>query len=105
MTIWFVSRHPGAQEWARRQGLVVDRWVTHLESIESVAPDDTVAGTLPVQIAARICARGACYLHLSVDLPAHARGKELNADELEHYGARLEVTMVSHPHQGSSDHE
>jgi CRISPR-associated protein Csx16 len=89
MTIWFVSRHPGAVAWAARQGLAVDRWVPHLQ-VEEVQPGDTVAGTLPVQLAADVCARGARYLHLSIDLPAELRGRELDADELAHHGARLE---------------
>jgi CRISPR-associated protein Csx16 len=96
MTTWFVSRHPGAVEWARRLGLEVDRWVAHLQAAD-VAPGDVVAGTLPVQIAAEVCARGARYLHLSLDLPAAARGRELSANELERYGARLEGFIVSPP--------
>ncbi len=58
MTTWFVSRHPGALDWARQQGLAVDRWVPHLEPAD-VQPGDTVAGTLPVQLASKVCARGA----------------------------------------------
>ena len=49
----------------------------------SIAPGDTVIGVLPVNLAARICERGAHYLNLSLDLPAEARGRELSADELE----------------------
>ena len=26
MTVWFVSRHPGAIAWAKNQKLKVDRW-------------------------------------------------------------------------------
>lgn len=89
MTIWFVTRHPGAVEWARRKGLRIDREVAHLDP-ERIAAGDTVVGILPVHLAARVCARGARYLNLSLDLPAQARGRELSADELEAYGARLE---------------
>jgi CRISPR-associated protein Csx16 len=89
MTVFFVSRHPGAVEWARRQGLQVDRWVAHLQADE-VQPGDTVVGTLPVALAAALCARGARYLHLSLELPAHWRGRELSADELVQAGARLQ---------------
>jgi CRISPR-associated protein Csx16 len=99
MTVWFVSRHPGAIEWARRHGLQVDRWVPHLRADE-VDQGDTVGGTLPLQVAARICSRGAHYLHLTLDLPPHARGRELSVDELERYGARLERFLVSaHPNE------
>jgi CRISPR-associated protein Csx16 len=92
-TIWFVSRHPGAAEWARRRGIAVQRLVAHLDAGE-VNRGDTVIGTLPVHLAAKVCERGARYLNLSLDLPAEARGRELDADELERYGARLEPFSV-----------
>jgi CRISPR-associated protein Csx16 len=93
MTTWFVSRHPGAAEWARRQGLTVDRMVEHLQ-VEDVRPGDTVIGTLPVHLAAAVCARGARFLQLSVDLPPALRGRELSAEELQACGARLEEYRV-----------
>lgn len=93
MTTVFVSRHPGAVEWADRRGIVVDRRVTHLDVAE-LEPGDTVIGTLPVNCAAEVCKRGARYLHLSLDLPAEARGVELSADDLERYGARVERFIV-----------
>ena len=93
MTNWFVTRHPGAVEWAARKGLQIDRHVTHLDPA-TVAPGDTVIGILPVHLVARLCLRGARYLHLSLDLPATARGRELSADELEAYGARLQAFIV-----------
>jgi CRISPR-associated protein Csx16 len=96
MTIWFISRHPGAVAWAARQGLAVDRWAAHLDPAQ-VQPGDTVIGTLPIHLAAQVCARGARYLHLSLDLPAGLRGRELGADELQQAGARLEAYVVSKP--------
>lgn len=88
-TTWFVSRHPGAVEWARRQKVAADRWVAHLNPAD-VCAGDTVVGSLPANLAAEVCARGARYLHLSLDLPAAWRGRELSAAELEQAGARLE---------------
>ena len=93
MTTWFITRHPGARQWAERQGLHIDRHEAHLDPAD-VQSGDTVIGTLPVQLAAEICARGARYLHLSINLPAAARGKDLSADELKHYQARLEAFHV-----------
>lgn len=93
MSTWFITRHPGAIAWAMRQGLAVDRQLPHLDP-EQIAPGDTVIGTLPVNLVARVCARGGRYLHLSLDLPAEARGRELTADELERYGARLEAYVA-----------
>lgn len=95
VTVFFISRHRGAVEWAERQGLQIDRRVVHLDSVE-VSPGDTVVGTLPVHLVADICARGARYLHLALDLPEHARGRELTADELDRFGARLDPFLVQH---------
>lgn len=95
MTTWFVSRHPGAVEWAARRGLAADRLVTHLDP-HDIRPGDVVVGILPVHLAAQVCTRGGRYLNLSVDLPPEMRGRELSADELERYGARLEEYTV-HP--------
>ena len=93
MTTFFISRHPGTLEWAEQQSLKIDRRIGHLDPAE-ISPGDTVAGTLPVHLAAGVCARGARYLHLALDLPAHARGRELTADELARFGARLERFVV-----------
>ncbi len=93
MTTFFVSRHPGAAAWAQAQGLAVDRLVVHLDPVE-VGAGDTVIGTLPVNLAAAVCARGARYLHLSLDLPAERRGRELSAADMAACGARLEEYRV-----------
>lgn len=90
---WFVSRHPGAIEWATRQGLQADALAAHLDTAK-VSPGDTVIGTLPVNLAARVCARGARYFHLSLELPVGWRGRELSADELQACGARLEEYVM-----------
>lgn len=90
---WFVSRHPGAIEWARRQGLAVDRWVTHL-AVGDVAANDTVIGSLPVNLAAAVCKRGARYLHLSLEVPEAWRGRELTANELLAIAARLDAYCI-----------
>ena len=93
MTTFFVSRHPGAADWLREQGLVVDRRVAHLDPAE-VGPGDTVIGTLPVHLAAAVCARGARYLHLTLDLPPDWRGRELSAADMAACGTRLEEYRV-----------
>lgn len=93
MTTWFVTRHPGAVEWARRRGLQIDRQITHLDP-DLIAPGDTVIGILPVNLAARVCEKGGRYLNLSLNLPPDARGRELSADELDSHGARLEPYVV-----------
>lgn len=91
MTTWFVSRHPGAQEWAHRHGLLPNEvhCCTHL-AVEEVVAGDVVIGTLPVNLVAAICARGARYFHLVLDQPQSYRGLPLTAEEMERLGARLE---------------
>lgn len=93
MTTTLVTRHPGAVEWAARQGLKVDKHLTHLDPA-AVQPGDTVIGTLPVNLAAAVCARGGQFWYLSLDLPEGARGRELSADDLDAYGARLEAYAI-----------
>jgi len=93
VTVWFVSRHRGAVEWARRQGLAVDRLVDHLDPAR-VEAGDVVVGTLPIHLAAEVCDKGARYVHLSLEVPRELRGRELTADELSALGARLEEYHV-----------
>jgi CRISPR-associated protein Csx16 len=93
MTTWFISRHPGALEWMRRNGVPFDRHLSHLNMAE-VRAGDTVIGSLPVNIAAEVCASGARYKHLALKLAAADRGRELSAQELEDYEACLETYLV-----------
>jgi CRISPR-associated protein Csx16 len=94
MTTWFVSRHPGAKTWAAQQGLCIDQLVSHLNA-EHVQAGDTVIGTLPVHLAAAVCNKGALFFNLSLDIPAHWRGRELSADELRTCHARLECFHIT----------
>jgi CRISPR-associated protein Csx16 len=93
MTCWFVSRHPGAIEWARRRALPVDRQVPHL-TMEEIAEGDVVMGTLPVNLAADICRRGAKFYYLSLCAEETQRGKELSADDLFAMRAHLQRYTV-----------
>lgn len=93
-TTWFVSRHPGAIEWARMRGFAIDRWAAHLDPSQ-VARGDTVIGTLPVNLAAEVCRRGARYWHLSI-APAQAwRGRELSEQDLHRLDATIECFHVT----------
>jgi CRISPR-associated protein Csx16 len=100
MTTYFVSRHPGAIEWAASQRFCLDALVTHLDA-GKVQPGDTVIGSLPVNLAAQVCECGAAYWHLSLELPAKLRGRELSATDMHQLGAhlrpyRVESTTIEH---------
>jgi CRISPR-associated protein Csx16 len=84
MTIFFVSRHSGALSWIRRHGIAFDHHASHLD-MDDVHPGDVVIGSLPVNLAAEVCARGAIYKHLSIKLEAADRGRELSAEEMDKY--------------------
>ncbi|MDR1889004.1 MAG: CRISPR-associated protein Csx16 [Zoogloeaceae bacterium] len=93
MTTWFVSRHPGALEWMRENRIPFDRHEAHLDA-RAVHAGDTVIGSLPVNLAAEVCARGAIYRHLSLQLGVADRGRELSALELEKYEATLKTYEI-----------
>lgn len=94
MTTYLVTRHPGTRAWAREmqeQGKLpfeIDRMVEHLE-IEQLHKGDLVIGTLPVHVAAALHHRKVPFWSLDIDLPPANRGKELSAEELARFGARL----------------
>lgn len=90
--IYLVSRHPAAIDWIQKQ-IPVDKVITHF-SIESIEPNDTVIGTLPIHMAAQVCARKARYIHLSIDVPSRWRGKELNLADFERCSPRLEAYLI-----------
>jgi CRISPR-associated protein Csx16 len=89
MTVWFISRHPGALEWAKSLDTHIDRHAIHLDP-SVVQGGDTVIGTLPVHLAAQVCSKGALFFNLTLDLPPEWRGRELGAAELNACNARIE---------------
>ena len=93
MTTYFITRHPGAREWAAQEGVRVDEQVDHLD-VTLIGPGDLVIGSLPVNLAAEVCARGGRYFHLSLDLPQEWRGRELSAEDMRRLGARIEEYRV-----------
>jgi CRISPR-associated protein Csx16 len=87
MMALFVTRHSGDINWAKRQVHSV-RIVSHLNPLE-VGQGDIVMGTVPVHLAAVVCARGARYFHLSLDIQPEMRGHNLSCEEMIKFGARL----------------
>jgi CRISPR-associated protein Csx16 len=102
MTTYFITRHEGARQWAENEGFPIDRMVDHLDPAE-VRPGDRVLGTLPVNLAAEVCARGGRYFHLALDLPPEWRGRELSAGDMARFGAVLrEFRVVAVPTPGEA---
>ncbi|MBD1389290.1 CRISPR-associated protein Csx16 [Neiella sp. HB171785] len=91
---YFVCRHAGAIDWAKQQGIEVDAQIPHLD-INDLRRNDIVMGTLPVHLAAEVCAIGAKYFHLTLTIPEHLRGKELTAKEMDECGAQLRSYEVN----------
>ncbi|ERF77488.1 CRISPR-associated protein Csx16 [Gallibacterium anatis] len=92
MTTWFISRHPGAIEWAKQQQLKIDRWESHLDNLNEINEGDIVMGTLPIHIAAEVCKKGAKFYFLSIDLPINFRGKELDREQM----LNLESSLIQY---------
>lgn len=88
MTVFFVSRHPGAIAWAKSKNLPIDQWLTHLDP-SGVEAGDIVIGVLPIAAAAIVCAKGARFVALEMQLPEARRGQELTQAELEQMQCRL----------------
>jgi CRISPR-associated protein Csx16 len=91
--IWLVTRHVGANAWATQQGITIDRHVEHLD-LAQIQANDTVIGTLPIQMVAELCALSARYWHLVLEVPLALRGVELSAEQMRVCGARLEAFFV-----------
>ena len=85
---YLVSRHPGTLEWFARQGLAIDKQVTHFDP-QNIQPGDEVVGILPIQLAAQVCEKGGRYFHLQLDVPFELRGQELSAQQLDELGAQV----------------
>lgn len=98
MPTYFVTRHPGAHDWARRHDIAVDHVVAHLDP-GGITAGDHVLGSLPVHLAAQVCARGGHYHHLVLDLPPELRGRELSADDMDAAGAHLAEYRVTPVHE------
>lgn len=88
MSHWFVSRHPGARQWAKQQDLPIDHWTDHLDA-SLVQPGDVVIGTLPVDKIAEVNARGARFLALCLNLDLADRGREFSAEDMRRLNGRL----------------
>ncbi|WFE69473.1 CRISPR-associated protein Csx16 [Thiomicrospira sp. R3] len=94
MTTYVVTRHEGALDWLKNEGVVFDQHLLHLE-IGMLKKNDVVVGNLPIPIVAEINKLGVVYKHLSFNVPFALRGRELTAQELKHLDANLRVFYVT----------
>ncbi|MCW8109591.1 CRISPR-associated protein Csx16 [Alteromonas ponticola] len=86
---WFVSRHQGAADWIKQQGVHIDHFVQHLPDNSSLHAGDVVIGSLPPAKINELNRNGIRFFQLDVDLQENERGNELNADDLILNNARL----------------
>jgi CRISPR-associated protein Csx16 len=75
--------------WAAEEGITVDETIEHLDP-QKLQAGDIVIGSLPVNLAAEVCARGGRYLHLTLEVPPAWRGVELTTEDMRGFGARRE---------------
>lgn len=86
---YLITRHPGALQWLEQQVAMPRMHLAHLENLRDLQRGDAVYGTLPIHLIAAVCARGAQYFHLEIDLPQDLRGQELSASQLDALNAEL----------------
>jgi CRISPR-associated protein Csx16 len=101
---FFVTRHAGAIAWAIAQGFEHAEMTPHFDPV-MVDRGDVVLGTLPIHLVAEVNKRGGAYLHLILDLPAEARGRELTAEDMVIFGARLQRFDVATQDHATADVE
>ncbi len=93
MTTFFVSRHQGAIDWALQQNLAIDTFVAHLD-IDQVNAGDIVIGTLPIHLAAEVCAKGANFFFLTINISFMQRGVELSTQQLTAQNCKIQPFFV-----------
>ena len=94
MTIYFVTRHVGALQWAKLNALHFDVHLEHLIDFDQLNQNDVIIGTLPINMVYMLNIKGIRYIHLSLEIPPHLRGIELTADQLTECKASLEAFSV-----------
>ena len=87
MTVYHITRHSGAEEWVSKKGIEAE--IMASLDLSRLRAGDVVIGTLPAHLAAEVCASGAEYWHLCMDLPIEARGRDLSAEEMDKFNAKL----------------
>ena len=94
MTVYFVTRHPGALQWAKQNHLEFDIHLEHLTDLNSLHAQDIVIGTLPINMVYQLNCKDIRYIHLSLEIPPQLRGVELDTQQLNACKAILEEFVV-----------
>ena len=98
---WFVGRHQGSIDWIKEQSVHINHFCSHIDDSNMPKAGDTVIGTLPVHVIARINRIGVRFIHLELDLNQQTRGIELKSIIIEQSNAKLQEYMVWRiDHQG-----
>lgn len=98
MTTYFITRHTGALQWAIANQIAFDVHLTHLSSLTNLKDKDVIIGTLPINMVYQLNQKGVRYIHLSLEIPPHLRGIELDVHQLATCQATLEEFVVHKVH-------
>lgn len=92
---YLVTRHPGAKAWVESKGIKIDQILDHFDPDETkIKAKDVVIGVLPPPLAAHICSQGARWFYLSMQVPREHRGKELTANDMSRFKARIDEYKI-----------
>lgn len=92
MTTWIVTRHIGAQDFLKSQG-ISGIFMPHLD-IDVMQSGDKVVGNLPLHLISALNLKGIEYWHLCINQPLDDRGQEHSDDYLYRVGATLKCFHV-----------
>lgn len=95
MMTYFITRHPGAVQWANAHNVSFDVHLEHLLSLDKLQSGDVVIGTLPINLISQINAMSVRYIHLSLQIPPELRGVELTVEQLKQCYATLKEFQVT----------
>lgn len=83
MAYYFISRHSGAAQWFKQQGIEIKQHYFHCTDMSVFNKEDVVYGNLPLHLIEILTKQGVRYFNLVLDVPAHLRGTELSGRDFE----------------------
>ncbi len=87
--IYLISRHQGAVHWLQQQIQEPCKLLERLKDDITFQPNDWIIGTLPTQKIADVCAQGARFFLIEMQVPDHLRGQELTYSDMIALNAKL----------------